>query len=88
MEINLNQTAKIRLTEFGEEILKNKHYEFQKLMKRNNPDYEIKPFKLMLDEEGYYKNQLWCIIRDFGNYINIAMEQPFLTTIIIESKGW
>lgn len=84
MEVNLNQITKIRLTEFGEVILKDKHYEFQRLIKSHNPNHEIKPFKLELDKEGYYKNQLWCIIRDFGPYTNIAMAQPFLATIIIE----
>ncbi len=84
MEVNLNQITKIRLTEFGEVILKDKHYEFQRLIKSHIPNHEIKPFKLELDEEGYYKNQLWCIIRDFGPYTNIAMAQPFLATIIIE----
>lgn len=84
MEINLNQVAKIKLTTLGIEVLKDKHYEFQMIMSQHNPNHVTKPFLLNLDDEGWYRDQLWCIMRDFGNYVNIGTIQPFDATIIVE----
>ncbi|MGF2112685.1 hypothetical protein ACQUEU_00665 [Enterococcus casseliflavus] len=84
MELNLNQIVKVKLTDYGERILKRRHYEVQNLIQEYNPEHAIRPFELKLDEEGNYKDQLWCIMRDFGPYTDIGTEQPLLATIIVE----
>ena len=84
MEFNINRTAKVKLTAEGIEVLKDKHYEFEERRKRLNPNYQKKPFTLTLDEEGYYTNQLWCIMQDFGGDNMTMTKNPFDARIIIE----
>ena len=60
MHININSMVKVKLSD--EALRKYK----EKL--ENDETYKrlgIKP-KIKIDENGYYKTQLWCFMRDFG----------------------
>jgi len=44
-------------------------------------------FELKLDEDGYYKEQLWRIIQVFGKYIALGADVLFETNVIIFEKA-
>jgi len=77
VDFNVNGYIKIKLTEFGIEILKKQHEELQAIIP------SIGDFKLKLDEEGYYESQMWSIMQDFSGYISMTSELPFSTNIKI-----
>lgn len=61
IEININQKVRVKLSK---EALERKQKEVEKFNKKFNESVE-----LPIDSEGYYKDQLWCIMRDFGDMI-------------------
>lgn len=84
MELNVNQTVNVKLTDFGKTILESHHYEMQNMLKKYNPNHKEWPFELKLTKDGYYRDQLWHIMSIFGNYMDIGRPQPFLASIIVE----
>jgi hypothetical protein len=40
-------------------------------------------FKLILDEDGYYRTQLWMLMGKFGHVMGMGYEIPFKLDIII-----
>ncbi len=74
LELNINQTVKVKLSK---EALERKRKELDEMNKRFNENYE-----LPIDEEGYYKDQLWCIMRDFGDMI-VGSYSPILDCKIV-----
>ena len=83
-EFSLNQNVKVRLTNHGIGILRDAHYDLQEKMCLISYSYEKQPFVLSLDEDGYYKTQMWALMQSFGNYVGIAKEPPFDIKILIE----
>lgn len=79
--INLNDEVKIKLKDQGIEILKQEHERINQLLKRKDK------FELKLDEDGYYKEQLWRIMQVFGKYIALGADVPFETDIIVFEKA-
>ena len=79
--INLNDEVKIKLKDQGIEILKQEHERINQLLKRKDK------FELKLDEDGYYKEQLWKIMQVFGKYIAFGADVPFETDIIVFEKA-
>lgn len=71
MKINLNDCVKVRVTPYGEMILKERHEEVRDMMFSANRK-DIGEFKLRLDEDGYYKNQLWSLLYKFEGCFNIG----------------
>lgn len=61
IELNLNQNVKVKLDKKALEI---KQKEIDEINEKFNLNVE-----LPIDDEGYYKDQLWCIIKDFGDMI-------------------
>ena len=74
LELNINQTVKVKLSK---EALERKRKELDEMNKRFNENYE-----LPIDEEGYYKDQLWCIMRDVGDMI-VGSYSPILDCKIV-----
>lgn len=83
IDFNVNHYAKVKLTPLGEAILKKKHENLMLKLKKHCDDFIEYPFNLKLDEDGYYKDQLWCIMQTFGNYVNLSGQPPFETNIIL-----
>ena len=77
VSFNLNHYVKVKLTERGVNILR-KNY--NKLPHELTEKY---PFQIKLTGDGYYKNQMWQIMQDFGEYIGMGMDTPFETEIIL-----
>lgn len=84
MELNINETVKVKLTDSGIEILNNKHLKIQRIMKTNNPNHAEEAFVLKLDKDGYYLCQIWYLMSVFGPYTGVGKLLPFDTNIIIE----
>lgn len=61
IELNLNQTVKVKL---DKKALMKKQKELDEINEKFNLNT-----KIVIDDEGYYKDQLWCIMRDFGDMI-------------------
>jgi hypothetical protein len=82
-QFNINHTVKIRLTEFGKQMLERDHNDFwgSRGIMRDHP-YE--PPKE--DENGYVKFQLWFLMYQLGKYCGLGRETPFDTVILIDEE--
>ena len=68
MRINLNESIKVRLTNYGKDIYYHQFDEFNKRMGKE----VCKPSFPKVDEDGYTKFQLWSFIELYGNYIGMC----------------
>ena len=83
-QFNINSTVKVKLTEFGKQMLERDHIEFWGA--RGMLDkYPYTPCKE--DENGYVEFQLWSLIYQLGKYRNIGCEPPFDTVILIDENN-
>lgn len=74
--VNFNDGVKVKLTEYGEQILKNRHEELNlHYLKRGVKD--IGPYVSRADSEGYTSFQIWELMQKFGPYMSIAKPEPF-----------
>jgi len=80
---NINSTVKIRLTEYGKQMLERDHIEFWGA--RGMLDkFPYKPPEE--DEDGYVKFQLWSLMDELGKYCGLCREMPFDTVILIDEN--
>lgn len=80
-KFSINGYVKVKLTDYGIEILKRRHEELNEyIVSRGNEPLES--FELVLDEEGYYKTQLWSLMDKFGHTTSIGSDMPFETQVI------
>jgi len=77
IKFNMNDSVKVKLTEFGVSVLKNKHEELVKTFPRALSSYK---FNLKIDENGYYEAQLHDLFNQFGEHV---YGLPFETNIIL-----
>lgn len=80
-KINFNEYVKVKLTQYGVDILRLRHESLDRQLKKNGYG-ELGPFKLEMDDEGYTKFQIWRLINIFGDYVHEGMEQPFESDMI------
>lgn len=78
---NLNYGVKVKLNPIGIRILKEKHDKISEYIKSRTGNVR-EEFKLVLDEEGYYHTQMWCLMADFGQHISATSNPPFDLNII------
>ena len=78
IDFNINDYVLVKLTDIGIKELKRRHNE----LKEACPI--IGEFKLKLDDEGYYKSQMWYLIQELGGLINMVKEPPFETNMKIQ----
>ncbi|MEK5417356.1 hypothetical protein [Paenibacillus sp. FSL L8-0708] len=63
--MNFNQSVKVKLTDFGEQILRNRHEEWNlHYLERGGKDNG--PYVSKADSEGYTSFQIWELIQKFG----------------------
>ena len=68
IRINLNETVKVKLTDFGKEIYYHRYDRINQIAGR-----EIcKPKFPKEDENGYTEFQLWCFIELYGEHMGMA----------------
>lgn len=77
MEFNVNNKVKVKVTEFGEQVLRKRHEEVNKHF------LESSEFQLEKDGEGFTEFQLWELMSIFGEHLYNGAEVPFETTIKI-----
>jgi hypothetical protein len=65
IEINLNESIKVKLNDKGLNILKKIREDLKEKYKFSDDDFPI----LKIDSEGYYHTQLHCFMHDFGKYL-------------------
>lgn len=68
IKINLNETIKVKLTDFGKEIYYHRFDDINKMARRE----VIKPTMPYVDEEGYTSFQLWYFMQLYGEYMEVA----------------
>jgi hypothetical protein len=76
MKIDINDSVKVKLNDFGKEIHRNNWEDFYK---RTKQEY-IGP---KVDADGYSVLQLWCLMREYGPYLSLGSQCPFDTEIEI-----
>lgn len=86
VEVNSNNWVKVKLTPLGENLLRMEHHNLYERIRESAPDVEIPPFKLNLDEEGYYTTQLWTFMNTFGPYTNVGREPLFDNELLIKKN--
>lgn len=80
---NINSTVKVKLTEYGKQMLERDHNEFWSAWGMLDK-YPYTPRKE--DENGYMEFQLWSLIYQLGKYCNIGCVIPFETVMLIDEN--
>lgn len=65
MTINLNDTVKFKLTDYGKDIW---YHQYDNLNRVAGKEV-IKPSYPKVDEDGYTSMQLWCFMELYGPHI-------------------
>lgn len=81
-KVNANQNVKVKLTDFGVQVLLERHQDLHEKIKSMNGK-GLEPFEFRTDEEGYYTTQLWMLMNTFGHVMSMGYEIPFHLDIII-----
>jgi len=82
MKFNLNHHVKVKITEHGLECMRKKHEEICAVL----PDWNIDFRPPDVDEEGYTRMQLWCVMETFGQHMGNGKKLPIETFIVLENK--
>ena len=69
MKINLNDSVKVKLTDWGKEIFYNQYNRVNKLVGRE----VCKPRYPEEDENGYTEFQLWCFMELYGEHMGMTL---------------
>ena len=80
-KFNINSYVKVKLTSLGLAILKSKYDKLNNAILLSG-GHGLNEFDSNIDKEGYYTNQMWSIIKDFGAYMDTGTENPFDCNII------
>jgi hypothetical protein len=79
MKINVNDTAKVRLTQTGRDELKRQHDELYSCLPVAKPAYR-EPKE---DDDGWVEFQLWNLMSRLGHLCQMGFQVPFHTEIEI-----
>ena len=76
IKINLNETVKVKLTDYGKDVY---YHQFDDLNKRiiKNGGKPIEPHFPKEDENGYCEMQLWGLMELYGNYMSMEHQNVF-----------
>jgi hypothetical protein len=80
---NINETVKVRLTEYGKKLHKQQWVDFWSSIGRLNENPYAPPQE---DENGYVKFQMWDLMEKFGNHCGLCKELAFETVILIDER--
>lgn len=82
----MNNYVKVKLTEHGIMILKMRYAELTQDSAFFDED-DIEGFELNLDEDGYYRVQLWELMHQFGKNMCTGCAEVFdINDVIIEGQ--
>lgn len=85
VEINVNYRIRVKLTELGKQVLRDKHAaflrEYPQLAKHYADGYD----PTHPDDDGWYTSQMWQLMEDFGpHFSGVFNRMLFETTVQIE----
>lgn len=83
MPFNINETVKIRLTDYGRQLHRADWEEWNKQLPKAFHEYH--PPKE--DKNGWSQWQMWDLMKQFGNHCGLGCRPPFETTILIPVKS-
>lgn len=78
MRFNINNSVRVKLTEYGRECLRKNH---NQLFEGSTVRPEYSPPKE--DADGWSEWQLWCLMSEIGPHISLGFNPPFETEIEI-----
>ena len=79
-ETNLNYYIKVKLTEKGKEIYRNRFDE------DDIKEFGIEYCEPTVDEEGYTEFQMWEFARLYGKYFFMLGDNPCGTNVLVQVK--
>ena len=87
IKINLNETVKVKLTDYGKDVY---YHRFDDLNKRiiKNGGKPIEPHFPKEDENGYCEMQLWGLMDLYGNYMSMGPQNVFKPFQIIYENDY
>lgn len=86
IRINVNDSVKVKLTDLGIAILRERRKELNQMIHANG-GRGLGEFEPKTDEEGYSTFQLWDLMNTFGYWMTMGFDIPFETDIIIIKRG-
>ena len=75
IDYNVNYRVAVCLTDFGKKILELNHERLNELLVSTGTNAD--PFKLELNDDGWFETELWSLMNVFGAYMSIGKELPF-----------
>lgn len=79
MKFNIDNNVKVKLTEYGKDILREQHNSLYKTINVKK-EFKLPPE----DDNGYSEWQLWNLMATFGDWINFGtVLTPFELEILI-----
>ena len=81
IKFNTNHDVKVKLTDYGRDILRKQHQEFLKQWPSAKGLVEDGLPKE--DSDGWSTWQLWSLMSELGEYLYLGGKLPFETNIII-----
>jgi len=84
---NINESVKVKLTDFGRTKLKERHDKLYRWYKDNGHSDSIPKYVAPVeDNDGYSEWQLWCLMEALGEHVHMGCNHPFETEILISTK--
>ena len=74
--INLNDHVRVKLTKRGMVAFMERRLELNRSLRPGAQPFPLQPD---LDEEGFYRTQLWHLMQVFGHLCMLGPEPPFHT---------
>lgn len=85
LKFNINENVRVKLTDYGREMLKKDHEEFWNMVQTlgGRPNVLIEYVPPVEDDDGWSTWQMWCLMKNLGQYVGMATKNPFELTIEI-----
>lgn len=85
-QFNLNHYVKVKLTDFGIQILKQRRDDINAMIKERGGK-GFGEYEHIFDAEGYTQFQAWDLMNTFGSYMSLGCKLPFeLDVIFVDGK--
>lgn len=78
--VNLNDWVRVRLTDYGREVIREQNREWTKKTGHEFTGPEE-------DDDGWTRWQLWSLIERFAGHVTMGGVMPYETGIKIERRG-
>lgn len=83
LKMDVNTFVKVKLTDFGVAVLKAKHEKYKVWCYQNGIKVTEIDFTLELDEDGYYTQPLWKLMKVFSEYVHPNEKTVFESELMV-----